>query len=290
MSGAGRVEYFRALEMQRSIASDVADPRMTSAMLRSLGDSTGRELRPADVAMLHAACRDALNEGATYFWSADLLALAMGAAKTLPSFQAFTELPLTRDGFAWFEEPRTIRPEDDEICGLLWATVNIGTPTRELIGIFLWALSFVPRAPESTDGWMVPWLAGLLPVSGTWDGLLPEVENPTSRFAAAMFLLQSQTLVMAEPRTPPRSLRRRLERDGEAIRDIIVVQLRRLAGTGHEHGSQEWQHQWIVSGHWRNHYWPKQRRHVPTWISPYLKGPDGAPLLARADRVFAVVR
>jgi hypothetical protein len=39
-------------------------------------------------------------------------------------------------------------------------------------------------------------------------------------------------------------------------------------------------------GHWRKQWYPSQERNVPIWISPYVKGPDGAPLLA-GEKVYA---
>lgn len=35
---------------------------------------------------------------------------------------------------------------------------------------------------------------------------------------------------------------------------------------------------WVVSGHWRNHWYPAAGEHRPRWIDSYLKGPAGAPL------------
>jgi len=37
----------------------------------------------------------------------------------------------------------------------------------------------------------------------------------------------------------------------------------------------------VVSGHWRKQpYGPEQSLRRQTWIPAYIKGPDGAPLLA----------
>jgi hypothetical protein len=38
-------------------------------------------------------------------------------------------------------------------------------------------------------------------------------------------------------------------------------------------------HRWVVRGHWRKQWYPSRNDHLPIWISPHVKGPDGAPLL-----------
>ena len=110
-------------------------------------------------------------------------------------------------------------------------------------------------------------------------------------FAASMALMQQEITV--NERTPvDRSTRRRLEREGwirEAI--VNVVKLRRAKRQGGGDGkSYELTCQFVVRGHWRNQYYPSTNEHRPIFVLPYIKGPEGAPLKAQADRVFEVVR
>jgi hypothetical protein len=52
----------------------------------------------------------------------------------------------------------------------------------------------------------------------------------------------------------------------------------RPAGTG----SVDWQHRWLVRGHWRlQPYGPQRSLRRPTWIDPYVKGPEDKPLDVR---------
>lgn len=72
-------------------------------------------------------------------------------------------------------------------------------------------------------------------------------------------------------------------RDLPRLRDDLVT-----FGSAPLFASVEWHHQWIVRGHWRNQAFGegrKQRR--PTWISPYVKGPEDAPMLG-GEKVYMV--
>lgn len=72
-------------------------------------------------------------------------------------------------------------------------------------------------------------------------------------------------------------------------REVTIVDLRRLAERAHEPDdgdrSREYLHRWYVRGHWRQQpVGPARSERRPTWISGYIKGPAGAPLL-QAERV-----
>ncbi|GLY08215.1 hypothetical protein [Actinoplanes sp. NBRC 101535] len=107
-----------------------------------------------------------------------------------------------------------------------------------------------------------------------------------TRLLFAAFQLAAQNnLAETEHQPTPRPERRRTERAGLPPRDVRVVRLRRTVTgardaeqTGGEN-SREWRHRWVVRGHWRNHWYPTLSDHRPKWIAPYLKGPDGAPLI-----------
>lgn len=107
-----------------------------------------------------------------------------------------------------------------------------------------------------------------------------------ARLVFAAFQLAAQAnLAETEPQPTARPERRRTERAGLPERDVRIIRLRRgLAGPPDDsqppgEGSREWQHRWVVRGHWRNQWYPTLGDHRPKWIAPYLKGPDDAPLL-----------
>lgn len=43
--------------------------------------------------------------------------------------------------------------------------------------------------------------------------------------------------------------------------------------------TREYRHRWVVRGFWRQTWYPSAGVNRPQWIAPYLKGPQGAPLL-----------
>lgn len=77
----------------------------------------------------------------------------------------------------------------------------------------------------------------------------------------------------AKPGTPP----------------VAVIDLRRSVAQGLAdvaEAERTYQHRWIVRGHWRNQACgPGRAERRRTYIAPYVKGPEGAPLLQH-DKVF----
>lgn len=91
-----------------------------------------------------------------------------------------------------------------------------------------------------------------------------------------------------------RASRRQAERRAMSTdREVAVIRLR-YASSGpsasSDSASIEWSCRWWVAGHWRQQPCGEGRNERrPTWISPYLKGPEDRPIKT-APRVFAVVR
>lgn len=106
-----------------------------------------------------------------------------------------------------------------------------------------------------------------------------------------LWRLMAQTIATRTQVNPSRPVRRRLERAKVDARRITVIALRRPSspGTG-EHRTVEWSHRWLVAGHWRKQWYPSIGTHRQIWISPYVKGPEEAPLEVRKARVFELVR
>lgn len=82
------------------------------------------------------------------------------------------------------------------------------------------------------------------------------------------------------------------------IKEVKVFTLRR-AKPSHYEGEErevEWSHRWMVSGHWRNQPYVERDEdgekitvHRQIWIAPYVKGPDGKPLIFKR-RAFELIR
>lgn len=108
----------------------------------------------------------------------------------------------------------------------------------------------------------------------------------------AFWILSGQRIAKADSRPVERHSRKRAERAGFSIPEdgIRVVTLRRPeTGPTPASGLVDWSHRWIVSGHWRNQWYPSQEEHRPKWIDAYEKGPDDKPLVLN-DRVYRWVR
>lgn len=134
-----------------------------------------------------------------------------------------------------------------------------------------------------------------------WERYKEEViKEPTNmtRLLHAYWLLMSQTLTSVSKERGDRAQRRRLERE-KLPTEVVVVQFRKRryvsADTDetHEESAVEWSHRWIVGGHWR---WQPYKDPVSKgvikkriWISPYVKGPEDKPLVAKS-KVFVLAK
>jgi hypothetical protein len=114
------------------------------------------------------------------------------------------------------------------------------------------------------------------------------------RYLAAALAFLEQRILVAPRRPADRPARRRLERQGWMHEPLIrVVELRKKQVRPEDRGdprSVEWSCRWVVSGHWRQQFYPSTGDHRPVWVLPYVKGPESAPLKPPRAKVFAVVR
>jgi len=216
-----------------------------------------------------------LDESTDCFWvTAAMMDLLDAARLTFPT-SVDVEMPSHR-GFVVFESP--IRP---------WL------PTSQLVRGFVWVDGVVSllvsfERPSDPIGLWVECLSSPLPMTS-----IPTSAHPTVidlwKIAAACVTLMGQRLAGVSSVHPDRASRRRLDRLGvKAIAGVQVVDLRRPPTGGARHGdgsAVNWSRRWIVGGHWRNQWVPSTGGHRPTWIAPYVKGPEDKPIVARG-RVY----
>lgn len=221
---------------------------------------------------------------ADLYWVSDAMSeLTEVGAETVPTFDIQPEDLPSRDGLMLFERPVTAATapatsaEEEtvkvQMDGLLWTTV--AWPAGEGVAVFslylgrglychplnLFALAFgvpVPRA-------------------GQFDYF---------RAMRTAWLLMRQPLAEAEEVEEDRASRKRTRRAGYEPKPIRVINLRRPQGENGGTGESNYHHQWIVRGHWRNHWHPKRQVHRPVWIAPHVKGPEGAPMIG-GEKVYA---
>lgn len=133
------------------------------------------------------------------------------------------------------------------------------------------------------------------------DGLEPLPGTNTVRYIHALWLLLNQTIVKVEEEEVDRPARRRAGKMKLPSR-VTVIRLRRQESSHHrpEGESQvEWQHKWIVRGHWR---WQPCGPHHPLaqevepgvyrariWINPFVKGPEDKPFM-QSEKLYSLDR
>ena len=113
------------------------------------------------------------------------------------------------------------------------------------------------------------------------------------RRAIQAFWRLGQEFVLSRERLS-RARRREAQRLGmprDASEYVTVMRLRRAkTHADHDAGHPvEYSCQWVVRGHWRNQWYPSERRHRQRFIPAYVKGPTDKPLRV-TDRVVEFVR
>lgn len=136
------------------------------------------------------------------------------------------------------------------------------------------------------------------------------------RYILAMLMMFEQEITAKSTTLPNRADGKRWRRADIPDR-VTVIALRRTSGAQHGESDVEWAHRWVVRGHWRwqpygtrstacDHMMDSpvvengrrtshcvkdgcDHRVERIWLSPYIKGPDGAPLKI-TDKINALVR
>jgi len=117
----------------------------------------------------------------------------------------------------------------------------------------------------------------------------PAVGSHTNirRYFHALWLLLNQTVTSQYPARIPRAHAHRVGRM-PIPGTLTIVQLRRQEHRKADHETHvEWQHRWLVRGHWR--WQPTSEGPKRIWINPYVKGPEGLPF-AQTKKVYRLAR
>lgn len=109
-------------------------------------------------------------------------------------------------------------------------------------------------------------------------------------FLRTFFLLVKQRVAVTHPQHPDRAGMRRWTAAGliPEMGTMQIVTLRKERPATEVDGDGDpvaWSHRWIVSGHWRNQWYPTLSTHIPVWINSHVKGPEDRPLIVK-DKVF----
>lgn len=123
------------------------------------------------------------------------------------------------------------------------------------------------------------------------------VRSPLAAFIVCIWRLCQQSIADRWDEEPARHARRRMTRAHLPVSPISVITLRRRE-SHHDDGEThvDWQHRWMVRGHWRKQPYKEENAdgekvtvYRNIYINPYLKGPEDKPLLIR-DKVNALIR
>lgn len=224
---------------------------------------------------------------------------------------------ITGDGFAYFDKPLTLidrRGKQLYIRCMQWnvsyidrdprrAHVTMGTEQtdEQVILLALYASSIdnpqeydprggtIERLPLLAHVAIIPLEDQALDPRDIREDLGAQGQLEKS-FLTLMRLCQQQIAVKGTARLNRAVWKRSAWRQ---IREMVVFTLRRAKQEHHgdESNTVEWSHRWFVSGHWRNQPYKENGETVyrQIWIAPYVKGPDGKPLIFKR-RAFELVR
>jgi hypothetical protein len=101
----------------------------------------------------------------------------------------------------------------------------------------------------------------------------------------AFRLMETARTAQVSEQPVPRATRKRAARAQVArpdtpvqLVDVTAGGVRRELVAGASRTGRDYHVRWVVSGHWRNQWYPASEVHRPRWIDGYVKGPPGAPL------------
>jgi hypothetical protein len=247
-----------------------------------------------------------LPKAAPYYWTAEMASIVLEASRQYPLDAVLTPERL-RDEYFWYwcDTPfvHMIAPKDDGTSRrvpihAIAAGVDRTTGVPHLRVIGFERLSDGRVISIYADSWLFSEKPGRTEYSAEWleqHGAIEEDDAPRRMFQFVLSAQQwlSQRILTTTEAPIDRPARRRAARVIQHIQRVNVIALRAYESNRNEveeRSEVDWSHRWIVSGHWRKQYHPATEERIPTWINPYIKGPEDKPLKVDGPRVFGVVR
>lgn len=301
---SGRGAYSRAIEEQRRLARVLPKASQAFNIQGELQKIDGTSGVLIDMAVA------SLKRGWPGYVSPSVCDLVSMSAESVPDITLRPEMLLAPSCFLLLGQPMTIESvsvergiEQEVVRAISWYTYGpVDDVThQDQAGVFLifWidfraaepALAMLDLFPMCVASWVFgeTRTQSMRVATALEDRWSLEIGT---RWLAAFTSFCDQHLIQAEPLPAERAIRRRLEREGQPLSDILVIELRR---TRHQNDKpsqrREWSCSWVVRGHWRQQAcgvgW-KDRRAI--WIAPYPKGDESKEFRINPERVFAVVR
>jgi len=269
-----------------------------------VGDSPGARRLQSLTAKLAESLKhmsdetDAIRAAELYWVSRDMVDVAVEASESLPEWTPAVAAPAPNGLLCWAKPADTVPwtaagggPHTDVTWDAMWWW------TRSDGVLQLQPVSRLARNPELLAPYQVSsplWAASTTLVVNP---LVPRTEEATGSAEASRFvsILGAAWLLMGQPvmattralNTGPADGRPADPAPGAAPPQdparVTIVELRRPISPPRDRDSQpsgrQFQRRWWVGGHWRQQACgPNHSQRKPTWISSYIKGPDGLPL------------
>ena len=288
------------------VASLVAEQRRVAALVRVVGDTPeSRELQLGSRSW--DQMRTTLEAAELYWVSGPMLGLAMDASRDCPAMLS-VDAP-SRAGMILFAEPtppkdttrigglalrdgmRTDVPYTDPVPvdGMVWQIAG-GRITVDLLCL----PSRLPLPLFGVDVPLVPFMRASVDVPAAFDAGAPDAQEwgkPAANDAIGpLALLESCWRLMD---TPTVSERRSLDgrwggaasqqtrpRDVVQLVDLRTLRYVRTDDDERDSSGRRLTVRFVVRGHWTHQaYGPGRSERRLQYVAPYLKGPEGAPLV-----------
>lgn len=247
-------------------------------------------------ASLYENENDKLFSADPVFVSAEMCEVVEAASA---SFKPEPLLPtdlLTQFGFVLYEKPFEVKDRFNEpttIAAISWSPMMVDLKDDDVrmdgIALTIYAVAHPDAPVRILPMHLTPWWFSMSFGGNEVD----ENDVPTGaewwwKIAQTTLRLMQQRISARHGMRPDRACRREAVRRGFGEREVVVVRLRRESGPGSEEPASDanYSHRFIVSGHWRNQWYPASGLHRQIWISPYVKGDESLPLVIRPRRVF----
>lgn len=236
---------------------------------------------------------ETLQSAELLFVNRDMTELSVKAGRTLPTFKIEEHDVPFPTGFMAFDEPIFNTSDGENVSAISWrvGAASYGEELRTSIWFTLYSDTSRIAHSRTVPERYAYFDFGLCLVSSSLesadsDAGVQSIRSQVVRTAVSAWLIMQQPLVEVAEVTPDRAARKRIRRAGQEPQPVRVINLRRPRETGEGVGTSNYHHQWVVRGHWRQHWYPKLQLHRPVWIAPHIKGPEGAPLIG-GEKVYA---
>lgn len=304
------MSYSQALEAQLQALDywDTEEAVEFAAFLRE-GVMESRGAAPS-VRHLHQMWGDDLLQAEPYYVAPTICETLYTVAATVPDGATLTApLAPSHRGFVYLSRPQRVAWKGHEHgvdwCAFTWAPYAQyppGVDRHDSATMTHAGLDFMMY--ERRGSWLIPFCQQNWPYGERVDGWTPMGPSrpaevmPAHDIAGQMILaflaFVSQRILVSSEQRAERHTRKRMADAGYTHEPVVrVVELRRREFSPHQSTASDpvaWSHRWVVSGHWRQQYYPAADEHRPLFILPYLKGPENRPLKPPRAKVFAVVR